>query len=231
MFDRLIKRKDINARRDPVCGKKDEEEDDFFKEGKEETTPPEEIKDPDKLLTEDLKAFQDDFKKGKKKEIKEEKTEFAEMVGNKEEEKTKVEEIKADEGSEENWRIRKRNNNIDDGWLNKDYEDGELAVDVYQDKDNVYVRSTIAGVSVDDIDISIHNDFLTIRGKREKTKDMEGVDYFYQECYWGSFSRSIILPVEVKADKIDAFLKDGILTIVLPKVKKASMPKIKVKEK
>ncbi len=145
--------------------------------------------------------------------------------------KAKVEEIKADEESEENWPIKKRNNNIDDGWLNKDYEDGELAVDVYQDKDNVYVRSTIAGVSVDDIDISIHSDLLTIRGKREKTKDMEGVDYFYQECYWGSFSRSIILPVEVKAEKIEAYLKDGILTIVLPKVKKVKDSKIKVKEK
>lgn len=232
MFDKLIKRKSKN------------QEDDFFKEEKKsETSLVEEEEEVTKeQLAEDLEAFKDDLKKGKSKplidaEPIETESEGEELDIEEEQEekstKTKTLEIKS-EDTETEWSMKKKsnnNNNDDDGWLNKDYEEGELAVDVYQDKDNVYVRSTIAGVSSDDIDISIHNDLLTIRGKREKTKDMQGVDYFYQECYWGSFSRSIILPVEVKADKIDAFLKDGILTIVLPKAKNASTPKIKVKEK
>lgn len=99
-------------------------------------------------------------------------------------------------------------------------EEGQLSVDVYQDKDNVIVKSTIAGVEPEDIDVSVDNDMITIRGRRARNKEIEEEDYFYQECYWGSFSRSIILPVEIVADKIDATIKNGILTVILPKAKK-----------
>ncbi len=112
-------------------------------------------------------------------------------------------------------------------WLQE--EEGQLSVDVYQDKDNIIIKSTIAGVKPEDIDISISNDLITIKGKREMEETVKDEDYFYQECYWGSFSRSIILPMEVKADQAKAELKNGILTIVLPKAKPSKAVSIKVK--
>ena len=108
-------------------------------------------------------------------------------------------------------------------------EEGELSVDVYQDKNNIIVKSTIAGVEPEDVDVSFDNDMLTIRGKRKKDLTIDEENYFYQECYWGNFSRSIILPVDVKTDKINASIKNGILTITLPKTKKKDID-IKIKD-
>lgn len=108
-------------------------------------------------------------------------------------------------------------------------EEGQLAVDVYQDKKNIIIKSTIAGVEPDDIDISIDNDMITIRGRREKQRDIAEDDYFYQECYWGGFSRSIILPVEVDAEGIEAGMRNGVLTITLPKTHAKDMS-IKVRD-
>ncbi len=108
-------------------------------------------------------------------------------------------------------------------------EEGQLSVDVYQDKNNIIVKSTIAGVEPEDVDVSFDNDMLTIRGKRKKDLTIDEGNYFYQECYWGSFSRSIILPVDVKTDKINASIKNGILTITLPKTKKKDV-NIKIKD-
>ncbi|MFA6308098.1 MAG: Hsp20/alpha crystallin family protein [Patescibacteria group bacterium] len=99
-------------------------------------------------------------------------------------------------------------------------EDGQLSVDVYQDASSIYIKSTIAGVEPEDIDISFDNDMITIRGKRKQDRTIRAEDYFYQECYWGGFSRSIILPVDVQEDKIKATIRNGILTIELPKAKK-----------
>ncbi|MFH1661896.1 MAG: Hsp20/alpha crystallin family protein [Candidatus Falkowbacteria bacterium] len=127
-------------------------------------------------------------------------------------------------------KIKEENNEIEE-WENEDYEEGQLSIDVYQDKNNLYVVSTIAGVKPEDIDIAINNDMLTIRGKREMKKTVENENYLYKECYWGSFSRSIILPVEVKKEKINASLENGVLTITLPKAKTAKQISIKVKEK
>ncbi len=112
-------------------------------------------------------------------------------------------------------------------WLEEDIE-GQLSIDVFQDENNIYVKSTVAGAKPEDIDISVHNDMLTIRGKREQEEKIKADDYFYQECFWGKFSRSIILPTEVDVDKIEASLKDGILIVVLPKIKARSIP-IKIK--
>jgi len=115
-------------------------------------------------------------------------------------------------------------------WLEEDYS-GQLAVDVYQDKDNIIIKSTIAGVKPEHLDISINNDMVTIRGKREKEHEVAEEDCFYRECYWGGFSRSIILPQEIKVDKVQANLKNGILTLTLPKASKTNRVKvIKVKE-
>jgi len=114
-------------------------------------------------------------------------------------------------------------------WLDENF-DGQLAVDVYQTDKDIIIKSTIAGVRVEDIDISLHNDMLTIKGLRQKDEEAAPEDYFYQECYWGGFSRSIILPVEVKEDEITATLRNGILTIVLPKSEKTKLKTVKVKE-
>lgn len=111
-------------------------------------------------------------------------------------------------------------------WLSE-YE-GQLTIDMYQTKDNVIIKSTIAGVKGDDIDVTIANDMVTIRGERKRDFDASSEDYFYQECYWGSFSRSVVLPVDVDIENVSADLKDGILTVILPKAAKAKAKKIRV---
>ena len=116
-------------------------------------------------------------------------------------------------------------------WMTSDYEEGQLSIDVYQTPDTIVIKSTIAGVKPEDIDISINNDLLTIRGSREMLENIREENYLYRECYWGSFSRSIILPVEVEADKIEAFLENGVLTVALPKARSAKQISIKVRER
>jgi HSP20 family protein len=112
-------------------------------------------------------------------------------------------------------------------WLN-DFE-GQLNIDMYQTKDNVIIKSTIAGVRPEDIDITVANDMVTIRGARRKDESVPQDDYFYQECYWGNFSRSVIIPVDIESEEIEADLKDGILTVIIPKAAKAKTKKVKVK--
>ncbi len=102
-------------------------------------------------------------------------------------------------------------------WYNTEYE-GQLAVDVYQTDDSLVVRSTIAGVKPEDLEITLSDDVVTIRGKRFQENEVPKENYFYQECYWGGFSRSIVLPVEVKSAEAKASLKNGVFTLVLPKV-------------
>jgi len=108
--------------------------------------------------------------------------------------------------------------------------EGQLAIDVYQTESNIVIKSTIAGVNSENLDISITNDMVTIRGKREKEEEGAPENYYYQECYWGPFSRSIILPVEINSEKAQAVIKDGVLTIRLPKAEKVKVHKIKVEE-
>jgi HSP20 family protein len=101
-------------------------------------------------------------------------------------------------------------------WVKDEYE-GQLSVDVYQTEDSLIVRSTIAGVRPEDLEITLNDDVVTIRGRRMAEMEVPKEDYFYQECYWGAFSRSIVLPVEVKAQEAKASLRDGVLTLMLPK--------------
>lgn len=111
-------------------------------------------------------------------------------------------------------------------WLPE--SEGQLTIDVYQTPSHIIIKSTIAGVEAEDLDITITNDMVTIRGKREKDEEIKTDDYYYQECYWGAFSRSVILPTDVTADEAEASLKNGILTIKLPKVERVKTKKIKV---
>lgn len=120
----------------------------------------------------------------------------------------------------------------DDGEAEFDPEEemeGQLTVDVYQNKDDIIVQSTVAGVEPDDLEINITNESVTVRGKREKTQKIEDKDYFYQECFWGKFSRSVILPAEVDPEESTASLKNGVLTITMPKLQKKKAKKLKVK--
>jgi len=114
-------------------------------------------------------------------------------------------------------------------WL-EEYE-GELTVDVYQTPDNIVIKSTVAGVKPEDISVSIADDTITIRGERKKEEKVEKESYYYQECYWGKFSRSIALPQAIDANKIKANIKDGILIITLPKLSKSRAKIIKVETK
>ena len=118
----------------------------------------------------------------------------------------------------------------DKSWLQDagDGEEGQLTIDVYQTPSDVVIKSTVAGVKPEDIDISFTNDMITIRGKRRKDEEISTEDYYYQELYWGAFSRSVILPVEVDVDKARADIKNGILTVRLPKSEKIKTKKIKV---
>jgi HSP20 family protein len=115
-----------------------------------------------------------------------------------------------------------------DGELAKE-ADGQLTVDVYQNNDEIIVQSTVAGVSPDDLDINITSESVTVRGKREKEEKIEEKNYFYQECFWGSFSRSIILPQEIDPERSTAAIKNGILTIRMPKIQRQKAKKVKVK--
>ena len=108
-------------------------------------------------------------------------------------------------------------------------EEGQLTIDVYQTDSEIVIKSTVAGVNPEDIDISITNDMVTLRGRRTKDEAVETENYFYQELYWGSFSRSVILPAEIDSDKSKATIKNGILTIRLPKLAKSKTKKITVK--
>lgn len=111
-------------------------------------------------------------------------------------------------------------------WLAE--SEGQLTIDVYQTANEIVIKSTIAGVKPEDIDITMTNDMITIKGTRQKDEGVKEEDYYYQECYWGAFSRSVILPVDVEADKARAGMKNGILTIRLPKVEKVKTKKIEI---
>jgi HSP20 family protein len=116
----------------------------------------------------------------------------------------------------------------DDQWDEDEPVAGQLAVDVYETKEKLLVKGRVAGVNKSELDVSISDNTLTIKGTLSAGNE-EGVEnYFLQECYWGEFSRSIVLPVPVKEDEIEAVLKDGVLTIGFEKVKQDTVKKIQV---
>lgn len=101
-------------------------------------------------------------------------------------------------------------------------QEGQLSCDVYQDENNVIVKSAMAGVDPKNLHISVSGDLLTVRGYRELDEEIKEKNYYCREVYWGSFSRSIVLPQEVDQNKVKATLKKGILTIMLPKKYKST---------
>lgn len=113
--------------------------------------------------------------------------------------------------------------------MQNDDAEGQLTIDVYQTDTEIVIKSTIAGVKPEDLDVSISNDMITIKGDRKNEEIVDDNSYYYRECYWGSFSRSVVLPTDVLAEKIDATLKNGILTIRLPKADVTKTKKIQVR--
>lgn len=115
-----------------------------------------------------------------------------------------------------------------DDWDEEDAVPGQLAVDVYETKERLVVKGRVAGVNKSDLDVSIADNTLSIRGTLSAGNEDDVENYFVQECYWGEFSRSIALPVPVKEDEIEAVLKDGVLTISFTKLKQDLVKKIQV---
>jgi HSP20 family protein len=112
-------------------------------------------------------------------------------------------------------------------------QEGQLAIDIYQTENKLIIQSAIAGVKQEDLNIVIERDLISIKGKREEPivqkDESEKKDYFVQECYWGPFSRKIVLPVEINPDNVEASMKDGVLVIQLIKVLREKKRKIEVK--
>ncbi len=108
-------------------------------------------------------------------------------------------------------------------------EEGELSVDVYQTASEIIIEAMVAGVKPEDLHLSITRDMVTIKGRRDGNTQVNHDDYFYKELYWGTFTRTILLPHEVEIEEAEAVEKHGLLIIRLPKVDKARQTKLKVK--
>lgn len=116
-----------------------------------------------------------------------------------------------------------------ENWIEEEEKDGELTVDVYQTPELLVIKTMIAGVRPEDLDISISRDMVTIKGRREEEKVVREEDYFARELYWGTFSRTITLPSEIDVDESEAVEKHGLLILKLPKLDKKRQSKLKVK--
>lgn len=114
-------------------------------------------------------------------------------------------------------------------WMEEDNGEGQLTVDVYQTPEEIIIQTMVAGVKPEDLNISINRDMVTIKGRRDGSRSVRDDNYFYKELYWGSFSRTILLPQEIDVDSSEALEKHGLLTIRLPKLNKDKTTKIKVK--
>ncbi|MFH1968080.1 MAG: Hsp20/alpha crystallin family protein [bacterium] len=107
-------------------------------------------------------------------------------------------------------------------------QDGELVVDVFETNSEFVVLAAIAGVQIKDIDISLEKDMMVIKGDRQDPHENPGKKYFYQECYWGPFSRKIILPENIDIDQADAQMDKGVLTIKIPKTEEKGKIGVKI---
>ena len=123
-------------------------------------------------------------------------------------------------------RLKTKRDNAE--WADGEPE-GQLTVDVYQTPTDIVVESAIAGVRADDLDITVTSDSISIRGTRAHEKHVRDEDYLYQECYWGKFARSLILPQEVDPEGAEVTFKNGILTVNLPKANKKKTHKLRVR--
>lgn len=116
----------------------------------------------------------------------------------------------------------------EESWEDEEPMPGQLAVDVYETGEKLIVKARTAGVNKSDLDVSISDGILTISGTLSSGDDAEATQWHMQECYWGEFSRTLALPVQVKEDEVEAVLKDGVLTIGFTKIKTEQARKIEI---
>jgi len=119
--------------------------------------------------------------------------------------------------------------NKEENWTNSTPEEGELSVDVYQNQNEIIIKTMVAGVKPEDLDVAISRDMVTLKGKRENERTIADDDYFHRELYWGAFSRTVILPQEIDVDAAEAIEKHGLLIIRLPKLDKNRQTRLKVR--
>jgi HSP20 family protein len=110
-----------------------------------------------------------------------------------------------------------------------DEEEGQLTVDVYQTPSEIIVQTMVAGVRPEDLTLTISRDMITIKGKREENRTISEENFFLQELYWGSFSRTILLPEEIDPEEAEAVEKHGLLVIKLPKIDKEKKTSLRIK--
>ena len=157
--------------------------------------------------------------KEQEEQEKEEKIEEEKILKKKKVKKIAIEKKKEEKDQEKSFTIQ----NLTNG------QEGQLAVDVFQTETDLIIQSAIAGVKPEDLDISIESDTVSIKGTRKEPFEKEEKNYFYQECYWGPFSREIILPEETDPSRAEATMKEGILIIKIPKIERKKKRKIEVK--
>ncbi len=147
----------------------------------------------------------------------------------------KYDEVLADdhEFSEEEPRAKQAYEEESEWHGGQDYEEepqeGELPVDMYHTGDAIVIRALVAGVPPEDLDIAITRDMVTIKGIREEYQETGTDDYYHRELFWGSFTRTLVLPEEVIIDEAEAHEKHGMLEIRLPKVDKDRSTRLKVR--
>lgn len=139
-------------------------------------------------------------------------------------------------GDEDDLVVNQNNQYGDENWeegdgpaTTADPQDGELPVDMYQTDEEIIVRAIVAGVNPGDLEINITRDMVTVRGAREETTEARDDGYFHQELFWGSFSRTLLLPEEIAIDESEAKEKHGMLEIRLPKLDKHRSTQLQVK--
>ncbi|MBU4057522.1 Hsp20/alpha crystallin family protein, partial [Patescibacteria group bacterium] len=114
-------------------------------------------------------------------------------------------------------------------WIEDEKEEYQLTVDVYNKPEEIIIHTMVAGVRPEDLDISITREMVSMRGERKEPEDVATEDYYHKELYWGSFSRTIMLPAEIEVEEAEAIENHGLLSIRLPKIDKERQTKLKVK--
>jgi HSP20 family protein len=105
----------------------------------------------------------------------------------------------------------------------------EFPIDVYQTKKDLVVKAALPGVKPEEVDITITDDAVTIKGEHAEEQETKEDVYLYRERYYGAFSRSVAIPVKVKGEKAEATFEEGVLTLTLPKAEEIKPRQIKIK--
>jgi HSP20 family protein len=113
--------------------------------------------------------------------------------------------------------------------VSEESEDAQLTIDMYQTPDSIIVKSMVAGVRPEELQVTITRDTITIKGHRQEDKTIIDDDYYFNELYWGGFSRTVLLPEEVDPEAAEATQRHGLLTIRLPKIDKKKKQQLRVK--